>query len=255
MADSGKRRLNYCPKCKMYFVNTNCPICKEYRPQIEYDEHFRDLQKIPEEYREELRNPNSKNTSRSNQCTVEHDDITQKKTNKHNVKKKTLDLLKVLGVLILFAVIGGGSVLLSYLDIDTHSAVSNHPAEIFPQNGDFELITPCICSTYFSFTNQRSDCLYMRFKSEDGNTTLFEICMWPNSTADFTVPSGKYMVCYAIGNLTDDFKWYGKTNRFVGGTSYYVDNMTIPPNGLKFTLAEGSSVSGGVSQSSKSTFD
>lgn len=66
MADSGNRKLNYCPKCKMYFMNTHCPICKEYRPQIEYDERFRDLQGIPEEYREELRNPKKNNSSKQN---------------------------------------------------------------------------------------------------------------------------------------------------------------------------------------------
>lgn len=255
MADSGKRRLNYCPKCKMYFMNTNCPICKEYRPQIEYDERFRDLQGIPEEYREELRNPNS-NTFRKNQCANKYDDITQKVPAKHSAKKTILDLLKAFGVLVLFAVLGVGLALFSMYDaVDTPSVSTSRPTEVFPQNGNFEVISPCIRSTYFSFTNQRSDCLYIRFKSEDGNTTMFEICMWPNSTAEFTVPSGKYMVCYAIGNLTDDFKWYGKNDRFVGGTSYYVDTMTIPPNGLRFTLEKGSSISGGVAQSSKSTFD
>lgn len=255
MADSGKRRLNHCPKCKMYFVNTHCPICKEYRPQSEYDEQFRDLQGIPEKYRSGLRNSHDE-ISLNNQCTNKYGENTQKKKVKYSIKDIILDLLKAFGVLILFAALGAGLVFLNlYDDVDIPSASTDRPTEVFPQNGNFEVISPCIRATYFSFTNQRNDYLYIRFKSEDGETTFFEIYMWPNSTAEFTVPSGKYMVCYAIGNLTDDFMWYGKNDRFVGGTSYYVDTMTILPNGLQFTLAKGSSVSGGVSQSSKSIFD
>lgn len=103
MADTGKRHLNYCPKCKLYFMSNICPNCKEYRPQRDYDERFRDLQGIPKEYRAD-RIDEAKQEAR------------EEKTGKQqrNHTKNAAGLLKAIGILLIAALITGIFVFANY---------------------------------------------------------------------------------------------------------------------------------------------